>query len=176
MGTLPQPRPDLAVATISNNIRGHVSTTDYVVGGYDGTRYRPSVLATMNGKRFVSAGTLPVPVRYPAVLAERPPNGPLMVNDDYRDRVVVIDPTINGIVWQYSLTDTSGASPGLISIRDAFDLLEANGTTSTHPQTGCVRVRSFSQMVRTTMRRRHLTVRLAMYRAVVTLDAVPFVS
>jgi hypothetical protein len=69
-------------------------------------------------------------------LAERLPNGLLMVNDDYRDRVVVIDPTINSIVWQYGLTDTPGTSPGLISIPDGFDLLEANGTMPTHPQTG----------------------------------------
>ncbi len=69
-------------------------------------------------------------------LAERLPNGLLMVNDDYRDRVVVIDPTIDSIVWQYGLTDTPGTSPGLISIPDGFDLLEANGTTPTHPVTG----------------------------------------
>jgi hypothetical protein len=69
-------------------------------------------------------------------LAERLPDGLLMVNDDYRDRVVVIDPTINSIVWQYGVTDTPGTSPGLISIPDGFDLLEANGTTPTHPQTG----------------------------------------
>jgi Kelch motif len=69
-------------------------------------------------------------------LAERLPNGLLMVNDDYRDRVVVIDPTINSIVWQYGLTDTPGTSPGLISIPDGFDLLDANGATPTHPQTG----------------------------------------
>ena len=69
-------------------------------------------------------------------LAERLPNGLLMVNDDYRDRVVVIDPVTNSIVWQYGLTDTSGTSPGLISIPDGFDLLNANGTTPTHPHTG----------------------------------------
>ena len=48
---------------------GHVTTTDYIVGGYDGTNYLPGVLATVDGKRFSSAGTLPVPVRYPAVAA-----------------------------------------------------------------------------------------------------------
>jgi hypothetical protein len=69
-------------------------------------------------------------------LAERLPDGLVMVNDDYRDRVVVIDPTINSIVWQYGLTDTPGTSPGLINIPDGFDLLEANGATPTHPQTG----------------------------------------
>jgi PQQ-like domain len=69
-------------------------------------------------------------------LAERLPNGLIMVNDDYRNRVVVIDPTTDSIVWQYGLTDVSGTSPGLLSIPDGFDNLLANGTTPTHPQTG----------------------------------------
>jgi outer membrane protein assembly factor BamB len=69
-------------------------------------------------------------------LAERLPDGLIMVNDDYRDRVVVIDPATNSIVWQFGLTDSPGTSPGLISIPDGFDLLEANGSTPTHPQTG----------------------------------------
>ena len=60
-GQLPQPRSDLATATI-----GH---TAYIVGGYDGTTYEPSVLATTDGTRFTSVATLPVPVRYPAVVA-----------------------------------------------------------------------------------------------------------
>jgi hypothetical protein len=69
-------------------------------------------------------------------LAERLPAGLIMVNDDYRDRVVVIDPATNSIVWQYGLTDRPGTSPGLLSIPDGFDLLNAKGDTPTHPQTG----------------------------------------
>ena len=69
-------------------------------------------------------------------LAEQLPNGLIMANDDYRNRVVVIDPSDDSIVWQYGLTDTSGTAPGLLSIPDGFDLLLANGTTPTHPQTG----------------------------------------
>lgn len=69
-------------------------------------------------------------------LAERLPNGLIMVNDDYRDRVVVIDPATDSIVWQYGITDTPGTTPGMVSIPDGFDLLEAGGTTPTHPQTG----------------------------------------
>ena len=69
-------------------------------------------------------------------LAERLPNGLIMVNDDYRNRMVVIDPTTDSIVWQYGITDVSGTSPGLLSIPDGFDNLLANGTTPTHPQTG----------------------------------------
>jgi outer membrane protein assembly factor BamB len=69
-------------------------------------------------------------------LAERLPNGLIMLNDDYRDRVVAIDPTTDSIVWQYGLTDVPGTAPGLVSIPDGFDNLLANGTTPTHPNTG----------------------------------------
>lgn len=69
-------------------------------------------------------------------LAERLPNGLIMVNDDYRNRVVVIDPATDNIVWQYGITDQSGTTPGMLSIPDGFDNLLANGTTPTHPQTG----------------------------------------
>jgi hypothetical protein len=69
-------------------------------------------------------------------LAEQLPNGLIMVNDDYRDRVVVIDPKYDAIVWQYGLTDQPGTTPGLVSIPDGFDLLLPNGTTPTHPHTG----------------------------------------
>ncbi len=69
-------------------------------------------------------------------LAERLPNGLIMVNDDYRDRMVVIDPNTYSIVWQFGITDVSGTAPGLLSIPDGFDNLLANGTTPTHPETG----------------------------------------
>ena len=69
-------------------------------------------------------------------LAEQLPNGLIMVNDDYRNRVVVIDPSTDSIVWQYGLTDQAGTAPGMLSIPDGFDNLLANGTTPTHPHTG----------------------------------------
>jgi hypothetical protein len=69
-------------------------------------------------------------------LAERLTNGLIMVNDDYRNRVVVIDPATKEIVWQYGITDVAGTAPGLLSIPDGFDLLESDGSTPTHPQTG----------------------------------------
>jgi hypothetical protein len=69
-------------------------------------------------------------------LAERLPNGLIMVNDDYRDRVVVIDPATDSIVWQYGITDQSGTTPGMLSIPDGFDILLPNGTTPTHLATG----------------------------------------
>ncbi len=69
-------------------------------------------------------------------LAERLSNGLIITNDDYNDRIVVIDPSTNEIVWQFGLTGVSGTAPGLLSIPDGFDILNANGTTPTHPFTG----------------------------------------
>jgi len=68
-------------------------------------------------------------------LAEQLPSGLIMVNDDYRNRVVVIDPVTKAIVWQYGITDVAGTGPGRLSIPDGFDLLYPGGVTPTHPQT-----------------------------------------
>jgi DNA-binding beta-propeller fold protein YncE len=46
-----------------------VGSVAYLVGGYDGTTDRPSVLATGDGRHFRTAARLPVPVRYAAVAA-----------------------------------------------------------------------------------------------------------
>ena len=69
-------------------------------------------------------------------LAERLPNGLIAANDDYRDRVVIIDPHTKRIVWQYGHNDTPGRGPDHLHIPDGFDLLAPNGTTPTHPFTG----------------------------------------
>ncbi len=69
-------------------------------------------------------------------LAERLPNGLIGVNDDYRHRVVIIDPRTKSIVWQYGRTDVPGTAPGLLNIPDGFDLIEPDGQTPTHPMTG----------------------------------------
>jgi outer membrane protein assembly factor BamB len=69
-------------------------------------------------------------------LAERLPNGLIAVNDDYRDRVVIIDPRHKRIVWQYGVTGQPGTGPNHLKIPDGFDLLAPNDTTPTHPYTG----------------------------------------
>jgi len=69
-------------------------------------------------------------------LAEVLPSGLICVNDDYRHRVVLIDPKTNAIVWQYGVDDVSGTAPGLLNTPDGFDLLAPDGTTPTHPWTG----------------------------------------
>jgi hypothetical protein len=53
------------------------------------------------------------------------PNGDIAVNDDYRDRCVVIDPRTNKIVWQYGHTDTPGTGPGYLHIPDGMDFIPA---------------------------------------------------
>jgi N-acetylneuraminic acid mutarotase len=69
-------------------------------------------------------------------LAERFPSGVICANDDYRNRVVCINPATNQIVWQYGDTDAAGTAPGMLKIPDGFDLLAPDGTTPTHPWTG----------------------------------------
>ncbi|HVB14195.1 MAG TPA: PQQ-binding-like beta-propeller repeat protein [Candidatus Dormibacteraeota bacterium] len=59
VGHLPQARSDSAAAVIGS--------TAYIVGGYDGIKYDPVVLATKDGVTFSAVASLPVPVRYPAV-------------------------------------------------------------------------------------------------------------
>jgi hypothetical protein len=50
------------------------------------------------------------------------PNGDVFLNDDYNDRVIVIDPHTNRIVWQYGHTGVSGRAPGFLSRPDGVDL------------------------------------------------------
>jgi outer membrane protein assembly factor BamB len=69
-------------------------------------------------------------------LAERLPGGLIAANDDYRDRVVIIDPRTRKVVWQYGHTGEPGRGPDHLHIPDGFDLLAPNGTTPTHPYTG----------------------------------------
>jgi len=69
-------------------------------------------------------------------LAERLPNGLIGVNDDYRHRVILIDPTTNAIVWQYGQTDQPGTGLDQLNIPDGFDLLLPDHTTPLHSPTG----------------------------------------
>lgn len=69
-------------------------------------------------------------------LAELLPSGVLMASDDHNDRMVAIDPATGALVWQYGVTGTPGASPGMLNTPDGFDVLGPGGTTPTHPGTG----------------------------------------
>lgn len=61
------------------------------------------------------------PLDHPS-LAEPLPNGDVLVTDDLNDRVIVIDPRTNRIVWQYGHTGAPGSAPGYLSRPDGVDL------------------------------------------------------
>lgn len=52
-------------------------------------------------------------------------NGMVMANDDYNDRVIVINPKTDQIVWQYGHTGVPGTAPGYLSDPDGVDFLPA---------------------------------------------------
>ncbi|MFZ1153676.1 MAG: hypothetical protein WAN93_02090, partial [Solirubrobacteraceae bacterium] len=49
-------------------------------------------------------------------------NGDILANDDKNDRVIVIDPRTNRIVWQYGHTHVPGSGAGFLSNPDGVDL------------------------------------------------------
>jgi hypothetical protein len=51
------------------------------------------------------------------------PDHLIAVNDDSRDRVVLIDPRRHRIVWRYGHTDVAGRAPGLLDTPDGMDFL-----------------------------------------------------
>jgi hypothetical protein len=63
------------------------------------------------------------------------PNGDVLVNDDYNDRVIVIDPVTNAIVWQYGHTGVPGTAPGYLDDPDGVDLVPPNSMLITHAPT-----------------------------------------
>jgi DNA-binding beta-propeller fold protein YncE len=56
-------------------------------------------------------------------LAEGMPNGDIILNDDRNHRVIVINPRVNRIVWQYGHTAVRGTAPGYLSNPDGLDLV-----------------------------------------------------
>ncbi|HVB09883.1 MAG TPA: PQQ-binding-like beta-propeller repeat protein [Bacillota bacterium] len=50
------------------------------------------------------------------------PNGNILLNDDANNRVIVIDPKTNQIVWQYGTTGVAGTSAGLLNWPDGVDV------------------------------------------------------
>jgi DNA-binding beta-propeller fold protein YncE len=50
------------------------------------------------------------------------PNGDILANDDKNQRVIVIDPHTNRIVWQYGHTGMTGSGAGFLSNPDGVDL------------------------------------------------------
>lgn len=80
------------------------------------------------------------PLNHPS-LAEPLPNGDILLNDDGNNRVIVIDPRTNKLVWQYGHTGKAGSAPGYLDDPDGVDLappyslLIRQRTTLGHPWT-----------------------------------------
>ncbi|HMA47176.1 MAG TPA: PQQ-binding-like beta-propeller repeat protein, partial [Frankiaceae bacterium] len=101
--------------------RGNVIVADYsTIGavvavtphGHLLWRYAP---ATGNGR--LNHPSLAVPM----------PDGTVVVNDDFRARIVVIDPSTMRIVWQYGRTGVPGNGPNRLSDPDGVDPLPLTG-------------------------------------------------
>jgi hypothetical protein len=56
-------------------------------------------------------------------LARVLPNGDVLIADSGNDRVIVVDPTTNKIVWQYGHTHAPGTKPGYLHTPDSVDLV-----------------------------------------------------
>jgi hypothetical protein len=54
------------------------------------------------------------------------PGGLIAVNDDYRDRVVLIDWRTHKIVWQYGHTDVAGSAARYLNTPDGMDFLPSS--------------------------------------------------
>lgn len=55
-------------------------------------------------------------------LAMELPNGDVILNDDLRHRVLVIDRNTKQIIWQYGVTDQPGHQPGYLFYPDGLDI------------------------------------------------------
>jgi hypothetical protein len=62
------------------------------------------------------------------------PNGDILANDDYNDRVIVVDPHTNKIVWQYGHTGHPGTKPGFLNTPDGVDLAPPNSLIDGFPK------------------------------------------
>ena len=63
------------------------------------------------------------------------PNGDILVNDDFNNRVIVIDPVTHRIVWQYGHTGAAGSKPGYLHDPDGVDLTPPDSMLITHSAT-----------------------------------------
>lgn len=118
--------PVVAYPSDSNEVRTGV----YLAVDYSG----PGQIVEFdsNGKvlwRYAPAGTQAL--NHPS-LALPLPNGDVIANDDYNDRVIVIDPRTNKVVWQYGADHVAGNNPGLLANPDGVDLYPPHSLMMTH--------------------------------------------
>ena len=108
--------PGFSYPSDTNEVRpGLFLSADYVHRGAIETfdlqgrlkwRYAPK------GRRALDKPSLALPL----------PNGDILANDDDNNRVIVVDPRTNQIVWQYGHTGRAGRRPGYLNDPDGLDL------------------------------------------------------
>lgn len=59
---------------------------------------------------------------HPSLARELPGTRDVIVADDLRERVVVIDRRTKAIIWQYGVTGRKGHAPGYLNYPDGFDI------------------------------------------------------
>ncbi|MHB1504497.1 MAG: outer membrane protein assembly factor BamB family protein [Acidimicrobiales bacterium] len=74
-------------------------------------------------------------LNHPSLCAPIPTNGDILCNDDHNDRIIVIDPRTDKIVWQYGHTGVAGTAPGYLSGPDGCDLAPPYSLLMTHAST-----------------------------------------
>jgi DNA-binding beta-propeller fold protein YncE len=121
--------PGIAYPSDSNQIgRDRFLTVDYSTpgqvlifnrAGRALWRYRP------NGPQALDHPSLALPL----------PNGDILLNDDYNNRVIVVDPHTRHIVWQYGYTGVPGAAPGYLDNPDGVDLVPPHSLLARHADT-----------------------------------------
>ena len=63
------------------------------------------------------------------------PNGDILFTDDANDRVVVVDPRTNQVVWQYGVKGVQGTAPGYLDNPDGADLAPPYSLLGSHATT-----------------------------------------
>jgi DNA-binding beta-propeller fold protein YncE len=71
------------------------------------------------------------PLNHPS-LALALPNGNILVNDDYNNRVIVIDYRTKRIIWQYGHYGVPGRAPGYLNNPDGVDMAPPDSFLITH--------------------------------------------
>ena len=116
--------PGVAYPSDTNEVYpGRYLTADYSIPGQ-------VVEFTATGRLLWRFGGLDHPS-----LALPLPNGDILVNDDYNDRVIVIDPVANRIVWQYGHTGRPGTAAGFLNDPDGVDLTPPGSLMMVHAAT-----------------------------------------
>ena len=98
---------------------GNVIVADYASPG---AVVRVSPTGTLLWRYGPSSG--PGRLDHPS-LATPLPDGTISINDDFRHRLVIVDPATNKIVWQYGTTDQPGSGANHLFVPDGHEPLPA---------------------------------------------------